>query len=177
MRRYITRKVVVPLVQLLRQGITPEKLALSIAWGVVIGIFPIVGTTTLLCTIVALVLRLNLPVIQLANWLVYPLQLVLVAPFFVAGAYLFGSEPFTQDARELIVLFQDDLLNAVVLLKDILLNAVLVWLCIAPVGIIGMYCILKPVLKRLPVHRYPVEFDRNGFHRGQNIAGDNRKIP
>ena len=177
MRRYITRKVVVPLVQLLRQGITPEKLALSIAWGVVIGIFPIVGTTTLLCTIVALVLRLNLPVIQLANWLVYPLQLVLVAPFFVAGAYLFGSEPFAQDARELIVLFQDDLLNAVVLLKDILLNAVLVWLCVAPVGIIGMYCILKPVLKRLPVHRYPVEFDRNGFHRGQNIAGDNRKIP
>jgi uncharacterized protein (DUF2062 family) len=177
MRRYITRKVVVPLVRLLRQGITPEKISLSIAWGVMIGIFPVIGTTTLLCTIAALVLRLNLPVIQLANWLVYPLQLVLVAPFFVAGAYLFGSEPFAQDAGELIVLFHDDLLSAVVLLKDIILHAVLVWLFVAPVGIIGMHCILKPVLKRLPVHRYPVEFDRNGFDRGQNIAGDKRKIP
>ncbi|HPJ94670.1 MAG TPA: DUF2062 domain-containing protein [Deltaproteobacteria bacterium] len=174
MRRYITRKVVVPIVQLLRQGITPEKVSLSIAWGVVIGIFPVIGATTLLCTILALVLRLNLPVIQLANWLVYPLQLVLVAPFFVAGAYLFGSEPFTQDARELIVLFQDDLLSAVVLLKDIILDAVLVWLCVAPVGIIGMYLILRPVMKRIPVHRYPIEPERNGFHLGENIAGDDR---
>ncbi|HOO37843.1 MAG TPA: DUF2062 domain-containing protein [Deltaproteobacteria bacterium] len=174
MRRYITRKVVVPIVQLLRQGITPEKVSLSIAWGVVIGIFPVIGATTLLCTILALILRLNLPVIQLANWLVYPLQLVLVAPFFVAGAYLFGSEPFTQDARELIVLFQDDLLSAVVLLKDIILDAVLVWLCVAPVGIIGMYLILRPVMKRIPVHRYPIEPESNGFHLGENIAGDDR---
>ena len=162
--------------QLLRQGVTPEKISLSIAWGVVIGIFPIVGTTTLICTIVAIVLRLNLPIIQLANWLVYPFQLVLIAPFFLAGAYLFGDEPFTQNTQELIVLCQNDLLGAVILLKDILLNAVLVWLCVAPVGIIVMYWALMPLLKRLAVYRYP-KVCSNGFCQGQNDTGDNRNTP
>ena len=178
MREYIHTKVVVPVTQLLKQGITPEKISLSIAWGVVIGLFPVVGTTTLLCTIVALVLRLNLPIIHLANWLVYPLQLILVAPFFLAGAYVFGGEPFSRDARELIVLFQNDLISAVILLKDIILHAVLVWLCIALVGIILLYWILKPLLKKLSVHRNPpVERSSNGFHQGPGSAGDDRSRP
>ncbi|MBN2298605.1 MAG: DUF2062 domain-containing protein [Deltaproteobacteria bacterium] len=174
MRRYSTRKVVDPVVQFLRQGITPEKISLSIAWGVVIGIFPVVGTTTLLCTVVALGLRLNLPVIQLANWLVYPLQLILVAPFFLAGSCLFGSEPFTRDAQELILLFQSDLMGALNLLKDIILHAILVWLCMAPAGIILLYRALKPLLKRLSMHRYPVEIRRNGVIQEQNSASGNR---
>jgi uncharacterized protein (DUF2062 family) len=177
MRTYIHTKVVQPITHLLKQGITPEKISLSIAWGVVIGIFPVVGTTTLLCAIVAIVLRLNLPIIQLANWLVYPLQLLLVAPFFFAGAYLFGSEPFTQDARELIVLFRNDLLSAVILLKDIILHAVLVWLCMAPVGIILLYWVLKPLLKKFPVHRHPAGISSTGFRRGKNSAGDDRSTP
>ncbi len=148
-RQYIQGKVVVPVTQLLRQGITPEKISLSIALGVVIGIFPVVGTTTLLCTVVAIVLRLNLPIIQLANWLVYPLQLLLIAPFFFAGAYLFGSEPFTRDARELIFLFQSDLFNALILLWDILLHAVVVWLMVSPLVIFGVFIVLRPVLKKL----------------------------
>ena len=178
MRTYIQKKAVIPVAQLLRGGITPEKMSLSIAWGVVIGIFPVVGTTTLLCAIVAIVLRLNLPVIQLANWLVYPLQLVFAAPFFLAGAYLFGGEPLTQDTQGLIVLFQNDLISAVVLLKDIILHAVLVWLCIAPVGIIVLSWALRPLLKKLPIHRDPaVESGSNGFRRGPGSAGDNRSTP
>ena len=175
MRTYIQRKAVVPVTQLLRQGITPEKLSLSIAWGVVIGIFPVVGTTTLLCATVAIVLRLNLPIIQLANWLVYPLQLILVAPFFLAGAYLFGSEPFTQDTQGLIVLFQNDLLSAMVLLKDIILHAVFIWFCMAPIGIILLSLVFKALLKKLPIHRYPaVESGSKDFCRGPGSAGDNR---
>ena len=38
-----------PLVSLLAQGLTPERLALSLAAGLVLGLFPIVGATTLLC--------------------------------------------------------------------------------------------------------------------------------
>lgn len=104
-RQYIHGKVIIPVTKLLRQGITPEKIAMSIAWGIVIGIFPVVGTTTLLCAIVAIVLRLNLPIIQLANWLVYPLQITLLLPFFFTGAYVLGSGPLTYDAQELIFLF------------------------------------------------------------------------
>ena len=65
------RNVLVPIVDLLRQGITPEKIALSIALGAVLGIFPVLGSTTLLCAAAAFILRLNMPAIQVVNFLIY----------------------------------------------------------------------------------------------------------
>ena len=147
LKRYFQRKVLTPVVKILKQGISPEKIALSIAWGVMLGIFPVLGTTTILCTVVAVMLRLNLPIIQLANWLVYPLQIILMIPFLVAGGYLFGSEPFMQDAGELIVLFKSDWFNAFYFLWEVLVQAVLVWLILTPVAIMLIYRILKSVLK------------------------------
>jgi uncharacterized protein (DUF2062 family) len=177
LKGFFQRKIVAPVVKMLKQGISQEKVALSIAWGVMLGIFPVLGTTTILCAVAAVILRLNLPIIQLANWLVYPLQLAFLFPFFFAGAYLFGSGPLTHDAQELIFLFQRDLLSAVILLKDIVLHAVLVWLCMAPVAIILLYWVLKLFLKKIPIHRYPTEFSRDGFPKGQNNPGDNRGTP
>ncbi|MEQ1352439.1 MAG: hypothetical protein ABLT11_00385 [Candidatus Acidiferrum sp.] len=40
---FFHRKIVRPVVDLLRQGITPEKIALSIACGLILGIFPALG--------------------------------------------------------------------------------------------------------------------------------------
>ena len=85
------RRVVAPIVVQLRQGITPEKIALTIALGgLVLSLFPILGSTTLLCGLAAVVLRLNQPIIQTVNLLAYPLQLALLIPFYRAGERLFG---------------------------------------------------------------------------------------
>jgi len=65
------RNILVPIVDLLRQGITPEKIALSVALGAVLGIFPVLGSTTLLCAAAAFILRLNMPPIQVVNFLIY----------------------------------------------------------------------------------------------------------
>ena len=54
------RRVVTPLIAQLKQGVTPEKLALTVALGLVLGIFPILGATTLLCGAAAIALRLKL---------------------------------------------------------------------------------------------------------------------
>eukprot|EP01034_Spumella_vulgaris_P003768 gene3768-4823_t len=62
-----------PVLAQLRQGITPEKIALTAALGAVIAVFPILGSTTVLCGLVAWGLRLNQPIIQLVNYLCYPL--------------------------------------------------------------------------------------------------------
>lgn len=62
------RRVVSPLVNQLRQGITPEKLALTIALGGLIAVFPILGSATILCGFAAVALRLNQPIIQLVNY-------------------------------------------------------------------------------------------------------------
>lgn len=77
---FIHRRLVQPVIALLSQGITPEKIALSLAIGIVLGVFPVLGSTTLLCAAAAMVFRLNLPAIQLVNYIVYPLQLALFVP-------------------------------------------------------------------------------------------------
>ena len=64
------REVVQSFVQLLRQGLTPKKLAFTIALGITLGVTPVLGSTVLLCTLAAIVLQLNTPAIQIVNWLV-----------------------------------------------------------------------------------------------------------
>jgi uncharacterized protein (DUF2062 family) len=96
------------IVQALSQGITRRKLAVTCALGVVIGIFPIFGTTTLFCLAVALIFRLNIPLIQLVNYLVAPLQLILILPFIRMGTYVFRLNPFPYTAEELTSMFRND---------------------------------------------------------------------
>ena len=77
----------------LRQGQEPKTLAATITLGMLLGLFPIIGTTTLLCALVSIPFRLNMVVIQLANYLVYPLQLIILIPLIKLGGYLFGAPP------------------------------------------------------------------------------------
>jgi len=92
----------------LRQGLTPHKLSATCAAGVVLGIFPVFGTTTLICFGIAIAFRLNIPVIQLVNYLVAPIQLLLIVPFIKAGTILFHLNPFAYDTDQLVALFKND---------------------------------------------------------------------
>ena len=60
------------LVEQLTQGVTPERIAFTIAFGAMLSVFPIFGVTTVLCAVAAWALRLNQPVIQLVNALLAP---------------------------------------------------------------------------------------------------------
>jgi uncharacterized protein (DUF2062 family) len=77
----------------LAQGISPRRLALTLALGFAIGCIPVVGIPTVLCATVALALRLNLPAIQAANYAAMPLQLALIVPFMRLGGWLVSAEP------------------------------------------------------------------------------------
>jgi uncharacterized protein (DUF2062 family) len=46
---------------------------MAISLGVIIGMFPVQGTTTIICTLVSILFRLNLVVLQLANYLSFPI--------------------------------------------------------------------------------------------------------
>ena len=87
------RRVLAPIIGQLKQGTTPQLIALTIAAGAVIGVFPILGATTLLCAVFAAVLKLNQPIIQLVNYLIYPVQIALLFPFYRAGEKLFQQAP------------------------------------------------------------------------------------
>ncbi len=96
------------LAQALYQGLTPRKLALTFAFGVILGIFPVFGVTTLLCFAAAFLFRLNIPVIQLVNYLIAPLQLILIIPFIQAGIYLFDLRPFPYSTDQLLSMLRND---------------------------------------------------------------------
>lgn len=69
----------------LRQGISPRRLALTIALGFVIGCIPMVGLPTAICVAIAVAFRLNLPAIQAANYLAMPFQVALIVPLVRLG--------------------------------------------------------------------------------------------
>ena len=48
---------------LLRDGTRPKSISLAIVLGLILGTIPILDSTTLLCTVAALGLRLNIPLI------------------------------------------------------------------------------------------------------------------
>jgi uncharacterized protein (DUF2062 family) len=69
-------------------GVSTETLALSVGLALVLGIFPVYGCPTLLCAAAALILRLNMPAMQLVNVLTSPLQIALLIPFHRLGDLL-----------------------------------------------------------------------------------------
>lgn len=64
---------------------------MTLALGFTVGCVPVVGAPTLLCTALALGLRLNLPAIQAANYAAMPFQLALIVPFLRLGGKLFAA--------------------------------------------------------------------------------------
>ncbi len=155
-RGFVRRRLIEPILELLRQGVTPEKIALSLAFGLALGIFPVLGVSTVLCTVVAIVLRLNLPAIQIVNYLASPVQLVLIIPFVRVGEHLLGLAPQPLSISEGFRLMAIGVLHAVVVLWDAILHAALGWIVIGPVLIVVLYRLFKPVLARAARRRRPL---------------------
>jgi uncharacterized protein (DUF2062 family) len=115
----------------LRQGVTPRKLAVACAMGCVISIFPVFGSTTLLCFSVAIAFRLNIVVIQTVNYLLTPLQLVLLIPFMQAGIFLFNLTNVSLDVNDLILRFKSDFIALLSDLGGVILGGIAVWMLAA----------------------------------------------
>jgi uncharacterized protein (DUF2062 family) len=146
---FLRRRMARPIVELLRQGVTPEKMALSLALGVALGVFPVLGTTTALCAVVALILRLNLPAIQIVNYFVYPLQIALLVPFFRAGEKLFGAPHLPLSVRQIAAMVHASFWGATRFLWTTVWHAVVAWCLIAPVFLALAYVVLLPLLGRM----------------------------
>jgi len=132
----------------LRQGISPRRLALTLALGFAIGCIPVVGIPTVVCAALALSLRLNLPAIQAANYAVMPLQLVLILPFVRLGGWIVSSGP-NQAARAGALLHAAPL-TLVTQLGSLAAEALLAWLVIAIPAVLLLTFTLTLVLRRIP---------------------------
>ena len=149
MRDFLQRRLVQPLLVLLRQGVTPQKLALSLALGIVIGLVPVLGVSTAICALAALALRLNMPAIQLVNYLLTPLQLLLIIPQLRLGEWLLRAPKFPITLESGLALLSHGVVHAVTLLATAIVHATFGWLVIAPLAAFALFRILEPVFRHL----------------------------
>jgi len=142
------RRRLQPVVALFTGGFTPHKVSLCVVLGAGISLFPVLGTTTLLCTALAVALRLNLPAIQAVNWLFAGVQLALILPFMRLGERIYGAQPLPLSAAELADLFRAGWLDAVRTLGGSLAHAVSGWAIVCvPLGLLT-YHLLRRALDR-----------------------------
>jgi len=132
------------------EGATAETIALSIALGVVFGMFPMYGCPTLLCAAAAIVLRLNFSAVQVVNYLISPLQLALLVPFNRVGAGLFPAHAPVHNA---------DIWQLGSNSGTAAMHAIAGWFCVCvPLGIL-LYFTLRYLIRRrlsqnVPIDRY-----------------------
>lgn len=131
---------------LLSEGMTPHKLALTLALGVMLGAIPVLGTTTILCAIAAVVLRLNLPLIQAVQFLAYPLQLLLLIPFMQAGQWIFREPPLPFTYVDLVAFFHAGFGHAIEMLWTYSLHGLVAWLILGGAGALLIYVVARPLL-------------------------------
>jgi uncharacterized protein (DUF2062 family) len=149
MRALLRKKLLDPLARQLTQGVSPERLSLALALGLVLGMFPVLGATTALCAAAGVALRLNQPAIQVANYAAYPLQLALFVPLFRAGAWLFGAPPVAFTLADVRAALARDVLGTIASYAGANLRAVAVWAIAAPLVALALRLALRPLLARL----------------------------
>jgi uncharacterized protein (DUF2062 family) len=154
--------VVNPVIAQLTQGITPEKIALTLAVGSACALFPILGTTILLCFIVGVVLRLNQPLIQLVNALFTVPHIFVVYGLIRLGDIIFGVPQPRFTVAEFVVRRPHSIPNlwSIVLslwrehglyfhlLGEVALHALVAWAIVAPGWIFVIYRLTYPALAR-----------------------------
>ena len=146
------RQVIDPIAAQMTQGITPEKIALTLAVGSALALFPIIGTTTLLCLLAGILLKLNQPIIQLVNMLCATIHFPVIVCLFRMGHWMYGVpnarigagmihhmlDTFWEDPGKFFERFGVDALHAIV-----------AWAAVAPVWMLLVYAFSLPVLREV----------------------------
>src|SRR5262249_58024302 len=117
--------------------------------GIVLGVFPVLGSTTILCTLAAVVFRLNLPAIQLVNYFVYPLQLALLIPFIRFGEVLFRSPHVSLSLPFIFRMIKENAWQTTKTYWTSGWHAMIAWCLIGPLTIYVLTQLLTPVLRKL----------------------------
>ncbi len=150
-RTWVQRRLVDPFMSLLKAGLEPGSLALTVGLGVAFGLVPTFGITTLVSTAVALRLKLNVAAMQLVCHVLSPVQLLLLLPFLRWGATMLGQ------GREVAHLSLDQIKGMVKtdgwshvlhLLWRAELGALMIWAVAAVPVVLALYFGLRPLFKK-----------------------------
>jgi hypothetical protein len=132
----------------LRQGLNPRDLALSFALGATLGIMPLIWGTSLVCIGCAFCFRLNQAVVQLANYMMYPLQIVLFIPWLLLGEQLFASDLLPKDSAQLLEQLTQSPLLFFSHFQQSNIQGLLVWFVLSPLFFVFVFKITHLMAKR-----------------------------
>ncbi len=143
------RKLKITVQRLLSYGTTPHKIALTITLGIMFGTIPVLGVTTVLLIIVAFSLKLNMVLIQVANYLVYPIQVILYLPYLKLAKF-FGANKTADISLESIRDVQESgVLHLLSQFGTLHLIAIILWfISWIPLSLISYNLILKAIAKK-----------------------------
>jgi uncharacterized protein (DUF2062 family) len=133
----------------LQCGLAPRQLAFTLALGFAIGCIPLLGVTTAICALVAVMLRLNMPAIQAANWIAMPLQVLLLIPFLRLGHWLFRGDSTTLNPAQLLLQIEAAPWRSLVQMSGLFGHAVLAWMITAGPALLLMTVLLTPLMHRI----------------------------
>jgi uncharacterized protein (DUF2062 family) len=121
--------------------------ALSLAIGSALALFPILGTTTTLCLVVGILLGLNQSIIQGVNVLCTLVYFPLIVAFVRVGDVLLGSVSSSLDIQAMVTLFSHHPGEFFHRFGVTALHAILGWGVVAPLWIPLIYFLALPPLR------------------------------
>ncbi len=142
------RRIVAPIRSLLLQGITPDKVAFTLAVSTACSLLPFLGFTSLLNLGVGLWLRLNQPIMQTLNQLLGPVQLLLILGYVRVGEKIWGTQPMPISVPVIVQLFRTDPGAFLQRFGWTGIHAATAWALSVPIIIAGIYYPLRIVMRR-----------------------------
>ena len=149
-RSFWQRRLRGPVVALLTQGLTADRIALTLGVGSACSMFPLLGFSSLLNLVVGLWLRLNQPILQILNQALGPVHLVMIIAYVRLGEWLWRVEGGRFTLREMLHVFRDESVGE--FLRSFGwagIYALTAWALTTPVLVAVVYFTLRPALRRL----------------------------
>ncbi|MFW6151388.1 MAG: DUF2062 domain-containing protein [Verrucomicrobiota bacterium] len=143
------RNVVSWVKKLLGEGLTSRRLAMGLALSLTIAVFPVFLLPAAVCGLLAVILRLNQPVMQAVNYVAGPVQILLFIPFMRLGEHVFDLQAFPLSLRALRGFLDEGILHTFYKLSSAIGRAAAGWAIFAPFGLVLFYLIFFPLLRRV----------------------------
>ncbi len=145
----ITNKFLIPFRLVPQQGLTAEKLALSITIGIIAGLFPVLGATTVISLLLTMLFRQNLLVVQSVQWLLALVQILLIIPFMQVGAFILNQQGVPVNIHQINLAFQPGILSGLKTIGIFYLYAILTWTILAiPTGALSYFTLRAVFIRR-----------------------------
>jgi len=142
-------KLLVPIRLVPKNGLSAEKLAFSIAIGIVAGLFPVIGATTVVSLLLTWIFKQNILVVQSVQWALALVQVLLIVPFIRLGAFILQVPRCSISIEQINLAFKPGVLEGIKAIGVLQLYGIFTWLLIAvPLGAICYFSALKIFKKK-----------------------------